>query len=135
MPEPSAWLLTGCERGNPATRLDDRYAGCEAWSTGNAVRPLVHGAAYFADLVTEVRKLRAGDLLLFTDWRGDADERLASDGCISGSCQGAAVDIARVRGASLPAPAQIRIICTPSAARQIHEMPANTRLGVRRSLR
>jgi hypothetical protein len=23
----------------------------------------------------------AGDLLLFTDWRGDADERLAGDGC------------------------------------------------------
>jgi hypothetical protein len=36
----------------------------------------VHGAAYFADLVAEVRKLRAGDLLLFTGWRGDADERL-----------------------------------------------------------
>jgi hypothetical protein len=87
----------------------------------------VHGAAYFADLVAEVRKLRAGDLLLFTGWRGDADERLASDGCISGSCQGTAVDIARVRSASLPAPAQIRTICTPSAARQIHEMPANTR--------
>ena len=76
MPEPSTWLLTAWERGNPATRLDDRHAGGEAWSAGNEVRPLVHGAAYFADLVAEVRKLRAGDLLLFTDWRGDADERL-----------------------------------------------------------
>jgi phosphatidylserine/phosphatidylglycerophosphate/cardiolipin synthase-like enzyme len=81
MPEPSTWLLTARERGNPATRLDDRHAGGEAWSTGNEVRPLVHGAVYFAELVAEVRKLRAGDLLLFTDWRGDADERLAGDGC------------------------------------------------------
>src|ERR1039457_5751908 len=81
MSEPSTWLLTARERGNPATRLDDRHAGGEAWSTGNEVRPLVHGAAYFAELVAEVRKLRAGDLLLFTDWRGDADERLAGDGC------------------------------------------------------
>jgi hypothetical protein len=75
MPEPSTWLLTAWERGNPATRLDDRHAGGEAWSAGNEVRPLVHGAAYFADLA-EVRKLRAGDLLLFTDWCADADERL-----------------------------------------------------------
>ena len=36
----------------------------------------MHGPAYFADLVAEVRKLRAGYLLLFTDWRGAADERL-----------------------------------------------------------
>ncbi|HLX51234.1 MAG TPA: hypothetical protein VKS82_23160 [Streptosporangiaceae bacterium] len=41
-----------------------------------------------------VRKLRAGDHLPFTGWRGHADERLAGDGCISGSCQGAALDIA-----------------------------------------
>lgn len=80
MPEPSTWLLTARERGNPATRLDDRHAGGEAWSTGNEVSPLVHGAAYFADLAAEVRKLRAGDLQLVTDWRGDADERLAGDG-------------------------------------------------------
>src|ERR1022692_3144163 len=81
MPEPSTWLLTARERGNPATSLDDRHAGGEAWSTGNEVRPLVHGAAYFAELVAEVRKLQAGDLLLFTDWRGDADEQLAGDSC------------------------------------------------------
>ena len=87
MPEP----LPGCsprgERGKPATRLEDRHAGGKAWSTGNEVRPLVHGAAYFADLAAEVRKLRAGDLQLFTDWRGDADERLAGDGCtVAGIC-------------------------------------------------
>jgi hypothetical protein len=58
MSEPSTWLLTARERGNPATRLDDRHAGGEAWSTGNEVRPLVHGAAYYAELVAEVRKLR-----------------------------------------------------------------------------
>jgi hypothetical protein len=57
MSEPSTWLLTTWERGNPATRLDDRPAGGEAWSTGNEVRSLLHGAACFADLVAEVRKL------------------------------------------------------------------------------
>lgn len=31
----------------------------------------MHGAAYFADLAAEVRKLRAGDLQLVTDWRGE----------------------------------------------------------------
>ncbi|MFD7610703.1 phospholipase D family protein [Streptomyces sp. NPDC059828] len=78
--EPSDWLLTGEERGNPATRLDRRRQDGTAWSAGNNVRPLVHGATYFAELLAAVRALRAGDLLLFTDWRGDSDERLAGPG-------------------------------------------------------
>jgi phosphatidylserine/phosphatidylglycerophosphate/cardiolipin synthase-like enzyme len=45
-----------------------------AWTAGNEVRALVHGAEYFARLAAEVRALDAGDLLLFTDWRGDPDE-------------------------------------------------------------
>jgi len=44
------------------------------------VRPLVHGAAYFAELLAGVEGLRAGDSLLFTDWRGDCDELLAGAG-------------------------------------------------------
>ena len=67
------WFLTADERGNPATVLT-------GWTDGNAVRPLIHGAAYFARLVAEVRVLEEGDHLFFTDWRGDADERLCPEG-------------------------------------------------------
>ncbi|MFE9931145.1 phospholipase D family protein [Streptomyces sp. NPDC005533] len=74
------WLLASGERGNPATRLDRRRPDGTAWSRGNHVRPLVHGATYFAELLAEIRALRAGDLLLFTDWRGDPDERLDGPG-------------------------------------------------------
>ena len=77
---PHDWLLTSAERGNPATSVDDRHPGTLAWSTGNDVRPLVHGAVYFAELLAAVTRLRAGDSLLFTDWRGDPDERLAGAG-------------------------------------------------------
>jgi phosphatidylserine/phosphatidylglycerophosphate/cardiolipin synthase-like enzyme len=74
------WFLTAAERGNPATRLDSRHPDGAAWTTGNEVRPLIHGKAYFAELLSRVRDLRAGDLLLFTDWRGDPDELLADAG-------------------------------------------------------
>src|SRR5690242_6394621 len=73
------WLLSPDERGNPATRIDDRHAG-SAWSSGNAVRPLIHGATYFSELQRCVDGLQKGDLLLFTDWRGDPDERLDGPG-------------------------------------------------------
>ncbi|MFF3327539.1 phospholipase D family protein [Streptomyces sp. NPDC002889] len=78
--QPTDWLLTASERGNPATRLDRRRPDGTAWSVGNEARPLVHGATYFAELLAAVRALRAADLLLFTDWRGDPDERLAGPG-------------------------------------------------------
>ncbi|HEX9551746.1 MAG TPA: phospholipase D family protein [Streptosporangiaceae bacterium] len=77
------WFLAAAERGNPATTLDSRHpelpAG-QAWSTGNEVIPLIHGATYFSELLTRVSGMRAGDLLAFTDWRGDPDERLSADG-------------------------------------------------------
>jgi phosphatidylserine/phosphatidylglycerophosphate/cardiolipin synthase-like enzyme len=76
----SGWLLSADERGNPATRLDSRHRDGNAWTTGNRVRPLLHGAAYFAELLTGIRAMRAGDLLLFTDWRGDPDQRLSGPG-------------------------------------------------------
>jgi phosphatidylserine/phosphatidylglycerophosphate/cardiolipin synthase-like enzyme len=72
----SDWFLSREERGNPATTIDDHAEAGTAWSLGNVVRPLVHGRAYFKELLAGVRRLERGDLLLFTDWRGDADERL-----------------------------------------------------------
>ncbi|MFB7462866.1 phospholipase D family protein [Streptomyces sp. NPDC056224] len=79
------WLLTARERGNPATRLDGRHPDGSAWSDGNRVRALVHGAAYFAELLAGIRAMHKGDLLLFTDWRGDPDERLDGPGTEIGS--------------------------------------------------
>jgi phosphatidylserine/phosphatidylglycerophosphate/cardiolipin synthase-like enzyme len=73
------WFLSPAERGNPAARLDRRHAGGAAWSTGNVATPLVHGATYFAELLRCISRLRRGDLLLFTDWRGDPDELLTDD--------------------------------------------------------
>src|SRR6185312_13773826 len=67
------WFLTAAERGNSAFRLPP-------WSAGNRVVARVHGCAYFARLVEEVRALRSGDHLFFTDWRGDAHERLCPEG-------------------------------------------------------
>jgi phosphatidylserine/phosphatidylglycerophosphate/cardiolipin synthase-like enzyme len=74
------WLLTPRERGNRATRLDARRSDGLSWSTGNEVRPLVHGTEYFGELLAVIRAQRSGDLLLFTDWRGDPDELLGGAG-------------------------------------------------------
>jgi phosphatidylserine/phosphatidylglycerophosphate/cardiolipin synthase-like enzyme len=71
------WFLTADERGNTATTLDSRHADGAAWSTGNRVVPLIHGATYFADLLEHVDALGKDDLLFFTDWRGDPDQRLS----------------------------------------------------------
>ena len=74
------WFLNRAERGNPASQVQARGDDPRAWSDGNLVRPLVHGATYFARLYEELTALRAGDRVWFTDWRGDADERLLADG-------------------------------------------------------
>ena len=79
MPRPADWLLSKAERGNPATRLDQHHPGDEAWSEGNSVRALVHGSTYFAELYERLEATRTGDLVLFTDWQGDADERLTGE--------------------------------------------------------
>ena len=73
------WLLTKSERANPRTVLDARHPGEAAWSEGNLVRPLIHGATYFAELYECVCATKDGDLVFFTDWAGDADERLTED--------------------------------------------------------
>ena len=77
--DPSQWLLTRAERGNPSTVLDDRHDRDRAWSTGNLVRPLIHGSTYFPRLYDAVEAARPGDLVLLTDWQGDADERLTGE--------------------------------------------------------
>ncbi len=73
------WLLTHAERGNGATILDDQHEGGIAWSAGNLVRPLIHGATYFAELYERLLETVEGDLVYFTDWLGDADERLTGE--------------------------------------------------------
>ncbi|MFC6158834.1 phospholipase D-like domain-containing protein [Kribbella jiaozuonensis] len=70
------WFLTPGERGNPATDID----ADGAWTEGNLVRPLVHGATYFQHLYDELCALRPGDRVYFTDWRGDPDEVLYDGG-------------------------------------------------------
>ncbi len=74
------WFLTSDERGNPHTGLDRRRPDGRPWSTGNEVRALLHGRTYFAELLAALRETRAGDVVLYTDWRGDPDERLAGPG-------------------------------------------------------
>lgn len=74
------WFLTAGERGNSSTVLDSRHADGRAWTSGNEVVPLVHGVAYFAELLRCLREVHQGDLVMFTDWRGDPDEHLDESG-------------------------------------------------------
>ena len=74
--EASQWFLSADERGNANAVLDHRHRDGLAWSRGNQVRPLVHGAEYFAELFSAVEAMEAGDRLMFTDWRGAPDEML-----------------------------------------------------------
>jgi phosphatidylserine/phosphatidylglycerophosphate/cardiolipin synthase-like enzyme len=76
---PRAWFLSAAERGN-AGAVIDRGASTGGWSVGNHVRVLVHGGEYYERLLEATAGLRAGDLLLFTDWEGDPDERLRAGG-------------------------------------------------------
>ncbi|MFS0898417.1 phosphatase domain-containing protein [Mycolicibacterium litorale] len=69
----SGWFLTAGERGNEATRL-------RAWTTNNAVRPLVHGRCYFAALADALAAAGAGDMVLVAGWRADSDELLTDEG-------------------------------------------------------
>lgn len=82
------WFLTSDERGNDATDIDRRHGDGSAWTTANLVRPLIHGRAYFRALLDEFRSLSNGDRVFFTDWRGDADERLDGPGTELGGTLG-----------------------------------------------
>jgi phosphatidylserine/phosphatidylglycerophosphate/cardiolipin synthase-like enzyme len=73
MPDLARWFLTAQERGNPHSELPN-------WCTDNLAVPLIHGSAYFDQLVTEVEALHAGDYVFFTDWRGDPDQLLRDAG-------------------------------------------------------
>jgi phosphatidylserine/phosphatidylglycerophosphate/cardiolipin synthase-like enzyme len=72
-------FLTPDERGNPDTTIDEHHGEGVAWSVGNTVRPVVHGAPYFAELAERIGEMGEGDLVLFVDWRGDPDERLTDE--------------------------------------------------------
>ena len=86
------WFLTAHERGNDATRL-------RAWTTGNAVRPLVHGCTYLASVADALATTAAGDSVLFAGWRADSDELLTDDGpTVVEALTGAARRGALVRG-------------------------------------
>ncbi len=100
MHEASDWFLTPQERGNPATALDrgpDPHLG---WTRGNHVEPLIHGSTYFSRLVDCLSQLMSDDQVFITDWRGDDDELLATDGPTLG---GLLVDLAHrgVKGRGL----------------------------------
>ncbi|HUY73921.1 MAG TPA: phospholipase D family protein [Candidatus Dormibacteraeota bacterium] len=92
------WFLTNRERGNDFTGLDTHHAGGVAWTTGNNVEPLIHGATYFGRLLAAVGDLQPGDQLFFTDWRGDPNERL--DGTPQSEIGAVLADTAR-RGVSV----------------------------------
>jgi phosphatidylserine/phosphatidylglycerophosphate/cardiolipin synthase-like enzyme len=92
-PGRESWFLTSPERGNEFSGLDRRRSDGLAWSTGNRVEALVHGATYFRRLLESIRELGAGDRLYFTDWRGDPDQRLSDDA----DCEVAAVLAAAAR--------------------------------------
>jgi phosphatidylserine/phosphatidylglycerophosphate/cardiolipin synthase-like enzyme len=78
--EPSDWLLSADERGNPDTDIDRVRGTGLAWTGGNDVMPLPHGATYFDALLAAIEDTKRGDLILFTDWRGDPDEALDDSG-------------------------------------------------------
>jgi phosphatidylserine/phosphatidylglycerophosphate/cardiolipin synthase-like enzyme len=89
---PHEWFLTVAERGNPATDLDRRHGDGRAWTEGNQVEVLVHGASYFPRLLRALERLEPGDRVYLTDWRGDADELLDGPGTEFGRVL---VDLAR----------------------------------------
>ena len=91
----ASWFLSSSERGNEFSALDRRRSDGKAWSTGNRVETLVHGATYFGRLLETIRALGAGDQLYFTDWRGDPDQLLSDD---PGSRVGAVLAGAARRG-------------------------------------
>ena len=78
---PSEWLLTQAERGNPQTRSSTtRHHGDQAWSDREPRPAADPRLAYFPRAVRRDRGHRSeGDLVFFTDWQGDADERLTGE--------------------------------------------------------
>ena len=76
----SEWFLSAEERGNPATTVNHDGEPDRAWTVGNRVEPLIHGATYFSRLVGCLSMLGPGDQVSLVDWRGDDDELLGPSG-------------------------------------------------------
>ena len=55
----------------------------------------MHGATYFAELRERIEETRAGDIIYFTDWRGDPDEQLTDE---PGSTMEKLLSAADIRG-------------------------------------
>lgn len=86
------WFLSGAERANPDTRI-------QPWTSGNSCTALVHGATYFRVLADHLTDTVDGDLVLFTDWRGDPEQVLTENGeTVEGALTGAARRGVVVRG-------------------------------------
>ena len=79
MDDPADWLLTGPECAHPPMAFEGSDRGDRAWSEGNHVRPLIHGARYFQELYDALEATGPGDFVVFTDWQGDADEQLMGE--------------------------------------------------------
>ena len=75
----SKWFLTVEERENPHSRLAAAQVVGQAWTTGNLVRPIVHGRPYFAELHDRIGAMGPADRIYFADWRGDPDQQLTDD--------------------------------------------------------
>ena len=87
-------LDADCPTSGATTRARSTATGATTRGRpGNLVRPLVHGAAYFAQLLEELRELGAGDQVYLADWRGDPDELLDGPGTAIG------VELARAASA------------------------------------
>ena len=74
------WFLTSEERGNPMTEIDSHQSGDVAWTEGNHVAFHIDGVSYFTSLAEVISRLEPHDEVRFTDWRGDADERVSGEG-------------------------------------------------------
>jgi phosphatidylserine/phosphatidylglycerophosphate/cardiolipin synthase-like enzyme len=74
------WFLSADERGTRGTGGNESVRPDLAWTVGNRVEPLVHGASYFSQLADCLSKLSAGDQVLLTGWRADGDELLCPGG-------------------------------------------------------
>jgi phosphatidylserine/phosphatidylglycerophosphate/cardiolipin synthase-like enzyme len=74
------WFLTSEERGNLVTEIDSHRSGGVAWTEGDHVAFHIDGFSYFVSLAEVISNLEPNDEIRFTDWRGDADERVSGDG-------------------------------------------------------
>ena len=75
-PSIDAWFLRPEDRSNPSTELDRRRGDGRAFTIGNQVDVIVHGAPYFEQLHRALSDTQRGDTVHFADWRGDPDQFL-----------------------------------------------------------